>query len=114
MTHPISQIPEVTHPVNEDRTEVAAVVEHIEGEVQLDSYVKAQCSAPQVVARITELENCLQRLATGVFQVTNELPGTRAVYDLRTIAEEAKLLLKNRLEVDDAKHRFHSQLGRLL
>jgi hypothetical protein len=30
---------------------------------------------------------------------------------LRAAAEEAKLALKNRLEVDDTKHRFHSELG---
>jgi len=31
--------------------------------------------------------------------------------ELRTAAEEAKLVPKNRLEVDDSKHRFHSELG---
>jgi hypothetical protein len=30
---------------------------------------------------------------------------------LRAAVEEAKLVLKNRLEVDDTKHRFHSELG---
>jgi len=37
-------------------------IEQIEGEVQMDAYVKAQASAPQVVKRITELENCIWRL----------------------------------------------------
>jgi len=31
--------------------------------------------------------------------------------ELRAAAEDAKLVLKNRLEVDDSKHRFHSELG---
>jgi hypothetical protein len=31
--------------------------------------------------------------------------------ELRAALEEATLVLKNRLEVDDAKHRFHSELG---
>jgi hypothetical protein len=30
---------------------------------------------------------------------------------LRAAAEEAKLVLKNRLEVDDTQHRFQSELG---
>jgi hypothetical protein len=30
---------------------------------------------------------------------------------LRAAVEEAKLVLKNRLEVDDTKHRFHSEFG---
>ena len=33
------------------------------------------------------------------------------VEKMRAAAEEAKLLLKNRLEVDATKHRFHSELG---
>jgi hypothetical protein len=32
---------------------------------------------------------------------------------LRAAAEEAKFLLKNRLEIDESKHRFHSELGRI-
>jgi hypothetical protein len=31
--------------------------------------------------------------------------------ELRAALEEATLVLKNRLEVDDRKHRFHSELG---
>ena len=31
--------------------------------------------------------------------------------ELRAALEEATLVLKNRLEVDDGKHRFHSELG---
>jgi hypothetical protein len=31
--------------------------------------------------------------------------------ELHAAAEEAKPVLKNRLEVDDSKHRFHSELG---
>jgi hypothetical protein len=30
---------------------------------------------------------------------------------MRAAAEEAKVVLKDRLEVDEAKHRFHSELG---
>lgn len=60
-----------------------------------------------MVKRITELENCLQRVASAVLSSSDldQHP------ELRAAAEEAKLVLKNRLEVEDAKHRFHSELG---
>jgi hypothetical protein len=32
---------------------------------------------------------------------------------LRDVAEEAKLVLKNRLEVDNTKHRLRTELGTL-
>src|SRR6266853_1730930 len=97
-------IPQVVHPQNDGETTISQYVEKIEGEVALDSYVKAQTSAPEVVKRITELENCLQRLASAVL-VSSEVEKHP---ELRAAAEEAKLLLKNRLEVDESKHRFHS------
>lgn len=101
---PLSQIPIIHHgALNEqiDRTVVEEVVEHIEGEVQMDRYVKAQTSAPQVVKRITELENM-------VWKLCQQIPAGNPVLD------EAKLLLKNRLEIDEKTHRFPSELGRLL
>ncbi len=100
-------VPQVVHPVNDGETAVTQYVEKIEGEVALDSYVRAQTSAPEVVKRITELENSLQRLASAVMtsEVAVKVPGLRAA------AEEAKLVLKNRLEIDEKKHRFHSELG---
>jgi len=99
-------VPQVVHPKNDGETTISQYVEKIEGEVALDTYVKAQTSAPEVVKRITELENCLQRLASAVMTSgdSDKHP------ELRAAAEEAKLVLKNRLEVDDAKHRFHSEL----
>src|SRR6266581_6246297 len=100
-------VPRAVHPVNDGETTVSQYVEKIEGEVSLDAYVKAQTSAPEVVKRITELENCLQRLANAVMTSSDidEHP------ELRVAAEEAKLVLKNRLEIDETKHRFHSELG---
>jgi len=100
-------VPQLVHPVNDGETTISEYVEKIEGEVSLDAYVKAQTSAPEVVKRITELENCLQRLANAALASGD---GDRHS-ELRAAAEEAKLLLKNRLEVDDTKHRFHSELG---
>jgi hypothetical protein len=100
-------IPQVVHPKNDGETTISQYVEKIEGEVALDAYVKAQTSAPEVVKRITELENCLQHLANAVLALSE----IHKHPELRAAAEEAKLILKNRLEVDDSKHRFHSELG---
>jgi hypothetical protein len=102
-------VPQVVHPVKDDETTVTEPIEKIEGEVALDTYVKAQTSAPEVVRRITELENCLWRLADAVLASID----VGRYPQLRAVAEEAKLVLKNRLEVDESKHRFHSELGYL-
>lgn len=100
-------VPQVIHPVNDGETTITEHIEKIEGEVALDTYVKAQTSAPEVVKRITELENCLQRLASRVLASVD----LHAHPELRAAAEEAKVVLKNRLEVDETRHRFHTELG---
>ena len=48
-------IPRGVHPVTDRETNLTHYVEKIEGEVELDAYVRAQTPAPQVVKRITEL-----------------------------------------------------------
>ena len=100
-------VPQVVHPVNDGETTLTEPIEKIEGEVALDTYVKAQTSAPEVVARITELENCLWRLTDAVLHSSSI--GRHP--ELRAAAEEAKLVLRNRLEVEESKHRFRSELG---
>jgi hypothetical protein len=100
--------PQVVHPVNDGEVTISEYVEKIEGEVALDAYVKAQVSAPEVVKRITELENCLQRLANAVSVASSDI---NSHPELRAAAEEAKLVLKNRLEVDVSKHQIHTELG---
>jgi hypothetical protein len=100
-------VPQVGHPVNDGETTIAEPMERIEGQVALDTYVKAQTSAPEVVKRITELENCLWRLANAVI-TSSDLDRHP---ELQAAAEEAKLVLKNRLEVPESKHRFRSELG---
>jgi hypothetical protein len=110
MAHPnplAGVVPQVVHPVNDGETTITEPLEKIEGEVALDTYVKAQTSAPEVVKRITELENCLWRLADAVSASIN----IENYPKLRATAEEARLVLKNRLEIDESKHRFHSELG---
>jgi len=100
-------VPQVTHPVNDDETTISQYVENREGEVALDAYVRAQVSAPEVVKRITELENCLHRLANAILALSDidKHP------ELRALVEEAKLVLKDRLEVDESKHRIRTELG---
>ncbi len=107
-TDPLAGIvPRRVHPRIDGETAITEHIEKIEGEVALDSYVKAQTSAPEVVKRINELENCLQRLANAALALSDVAKHT----ELRSAAEEAKLVLKNRLEGDDTKHRFHRELG---
>jgi hypothetical protein len=73
-----------------DEAAVTQQVDQIPGELDVDRVIKAQLSAPQVVQRITELEDCLWAL-------TQEL----LKFDPRSaVAERAKLLLKNSLEID--------------
>lgn len=106
--------PKVVHRDDVDETVIAQQLEEREGEVALDAYVRAQTSAPEVVKRITELENILQRLAHAVFALSD----FENHPELGEIGEEAKLVLKNRLEVDHEAYRvrtdlgpFHDQLG---
>ena len=100
-------LPRAVHEVKDGETAITEYLEKIDGEVALDTYVKAQTSAPEVVKRIAELENCLQRLASAVLASSD----VDKHPELRAATEEAKLVLKNRLEVDDTKHRFHSEWG---
>jgi hypothetical protein len=113
--NPISGI--VPRPAGRSGSDEAAIVQLIEkigGEVGADAYIKALISAPEVEARITDLENCLQRLASAVIA----LPDINRRRRLQAVAEEAATLLKNRLEVDDltrrVKQRVRSRLVRFL
>lgn len=107
-------VPKVIHRSDVDETAVVEQIEKIEGEVGADAYIKALISAPEVVVRIAELENCLQRLANAVLAESDIDRRPK----LRTAAEEAGAILKNRLEVGDLtqriKHRVRGQLRRFL
>lgn len=63
------------------------------GEVALDAVIRAQSTAPQVVRRITELENC-------VWAVTDYLQRHGLDEEGRALVQHAKEILKSRLEVD--------------
>jgi hypothetical protein len=102
-----SPFPRKVHPVNDGEATVSEYIEKREGEVALDTYVRAQTSAPEVVKRISELENCLWRVADAISTAVD----LDAHPELRSAVEAAQVLLRNRLEVDETKHRFHSELG---
>ena len=72
-----------------DETAVTEQVEQIPGELDLDRVIKAHLSAPEVVQRITELEDCL-------WAVAHEL---QRLDPKSALAERARLVLKNRLEI---------------
>ena len=100
MAGPLSQIPMNVHPAPKaDDTVAEQFIEQIDGETTFDQVAKAQSSMPQVVERITELENCLWALAE---QLTRLDPRNPQI-------ERAKLLLKNRLEILDSSEPLRSR-----
>ena len=73
-----------------DEAAITEQVEQLPGELDVDRVIKAQLSATQITRRITELEDCLCAVARELLR-----------FDPRSAsAERAKLLLKNRLEID--------------
>ena len=93
MDGPLSQMPMNVHPApKSDDTVAEQFIGQIDGETTFDQVAKAQSSMPQVVKRITELENGLWSLAE---QLTRLDPRNPQI-------ERAKLLLKNRLEILDS------------
>jgi Ni,Fe-hydrogenase III large subunit len=99
-------LPKVVHKDDVDDTAIVELIEKLEGEVAFDAYVKALMSTPEVAARITELENCLQRLANAVWASGLIDKGS----GLRAATEEAALVLKNRLEVEDVASRIRKRV----
>jgi hypothetical protein len=92
MAGPLSQMPMNVHPKpKSDETVAELFVEHLDGETSFDQIARAQASMPQIVERITELENCLWGLAEELVRFDPRNPQI----------ERAKLLLKNRLEILD-------------
>ncbi len=73
-----------------DETAVTEQVEQIPGELDIDRVIKAQVSVSAVRHRITELENCLWATAEELFRLDPK----------SATAERAKLVLKNRMEIE--------------
>ena len=98
--------PKVVHKDDVDDAAIVKLIEKLEGEVPLDAYVKALISTPEIAARIEELENCLQRLANVVWASGLIDKGS----GLRAATEEATVVLKNRLEVEDVASRIRKRV----
>ena len=99
-------VPKVVHKDDVDETALVELIEKLEGEVAFDAYVKALMSTPEVAARVTELENCLQRLANAVWASGLIDKGS----GLRAATEEAAFVLKNRLEVGEVASRIRKRV----
>jgi Ni,Fe-hydrogenase III large subunit len=100
-------VPKVVHKDDVDDTPFVELIEKLDGEVAFDAYVKTLMSTPEVAERITELENCLQRLANAVWASGLIDKGS----GLRAATEDAAIVLKNRLEVGDVASRIRKRVG---
>lgn len=99
-------LPKVVHKDDEDEAAIVELIEKLEGQVAFDAYLKALMSTPEVAARITELENCLQRLANAVW-ASGLIDRSSAV---REATEDAAIVLKNRLEVGDVASQIRKRV----
>ncbi|MGA9883443.1 MAG: hypothetical protein WBQ34_06975 [Candidatus Acidiferrales bacterium] len=86
-------------PPRDDRETAAIefVQEQVPGEVELDAVVRAQASAPQVVARMVALENCVWSLASLLLSLPAE---TREKIGARAPLEAAQALLLKSIVLD--------------
>ena len=104
---PIPMFP-VAPPPRDDvgQAPIAQQVEAAPGEVELDAVVRAQSSAPQVVKRLTTLEDCLWAAVDALAKLPEKV---REVLDADTIIERAKFLLRGDLELPE--HRINETSG---
>ena len=86
-------------PARDDRETAAIefVQEQVPGEVELDAVVRAQASAPQIVARMMALENCVWSLASLLLSLPPEL---REKIGAQGPLETAKALLLRSIVLD--------------
>lgn len=81
-----------------DQAPIAQQVEAAPGEIDLDAVIRAQSFAPQVVRRLTTLEDCLWAAVDAL----GKLPAqARQALGADAIIERAKLLLLGDLEVPE-------------
>ncbi|MGH9716595.1 MAG: hypothetical protein ACRD4R_07700 [Candidatus Acidiferrales bacterium] len=86
-------------PLRADRETAAieVVQEQVPGEVELDAVVRAQASAPQVVARMVALENCVWSLASLLVSLPVEI---REKISAQAPLEAARALLLKSIVLD--------------
>ena len=78
--------------VQQDKVSVQA--EPAPGEVALDALIRQQSSAPQIVKRIAELENCIWALSDYLHRRCTD-------DEAHELIQRAKEVLKSRVEIDD-------------
>jgi len=83
-----------------DQAPIALQVESTPGEVELDAVIRAQSSAPQVVQRLTTLEDCLWAAVDALGKLPAE---AREVLGADAIIERAKFLLRGDLEIPEPR-----------
>jgi hypothetical protein len=96
---PMAMFP-VSPPLRDDvdQAPVAQQVEAAPGEIELDAIVRAQSSAPQVVKRLTTLEDCLWAAVDAL----GKLPAkAREILGADAIIDRAKVLLRGDLEIPE-------------
>lgn len=81
-----------------DKAPIALQVEAMPGEVDLDAVVRAQSSAPQVVKRLTTLEDCLWAAVDALGKLPENV---REALGADTIIDRAKFLLRGDLEIPE-------------
>lgn len=86
-------------PARDDREMPAIefIQEQVPGEVELDAVVRAQASAPQIVARMVALENCIWSLASLLLSLPSEV---REKIGAQGPLETAKALLLKSVVLD--------------
>jgi hypothetical protein len=98
---PIAMFP-VAPPLRADVDEapIAQQVEAAPGEIELDAVVRAQSTAPQVVQRLTTLEDCLWAAVDALGKLP---PKAREILGADAIIDRAKFLLRGDLEIPEKR-----------
>jgi hypothetical protein len=85
-----------------DQAPITQQVEAAPGEIELDAVIRAQSSAPQVVKRLTTLEDCLWAAVDALGRLPQHV---REVLGADTIIDRAKFLLRGDLELPEKNAR---------
>ena len=96
---PIAMFP-VAPPLRDDvdQAPVTQQVEAAPGEIELDAVVRSQSSQPQVVERLTTLEDCLWAAVDALAKLPEK---AREVLGADAIIDRAKFLLRGDLEIPE-------------
>lgn len=81
-----------------DQAPIAQQVEAAPGEIELDAVVRAQANAPQVVQRLTTLEDCLWAAVDALAKLPDK---AREILGADAIIDRAKFLLRGDLEIPE-------------